>query len=154
HAPTAGRHEGLLVDSEHGCETVAAEAGVLAGAAIIKDRDLDPVIGVATVGHALGVLGTPEAEGGVGAVAKRFDGGSPASAPGTPGPLRNATAEPVPEGRGVGDQVRPVGGGFDPAVEAGLQAAEFGEPGCRLFRFRLLDREVLEGGDGLRELRW
>src|SRR5262249_26811600 len=50
HAPTAGRHEGLLVGSEHGRETVTALAGVLAGAAVVEDRDLDSVVGVAAVG--------------------------------------------------------------------------------------------------------
>src|SRR5581483_10763436 len=75
-----GADERLLAGVKHPGQPVGAVAGVLADAAVVVDRQSRRRVGIAPVGHPLGVLGAGEAVGRAGAVAGRLHRGLTAAA--------------------------------------------------------------------------
>ena len=125
--------------------------GVLADAPVVEDRDLLPRVGVALVGHPLGVLVVGEAAGRVRSVAERLGrrGAAPAQRD-----LRGQ-GEPLPErgahGRDVGDQVGAVLGGDDAGRQVTQLIGQGGEPGGAFAGRDLVDGQVLQGGGRLEQ---
>ena len=70
HPAAAGGDERLLAAVEDGGEPVGAQAGVLAGAAVVEDGHLLADVGVPPVRDPVGVLGVGEPDPGVRAVAE------------------------------------------------------------------------------------
>ena len=98
------RHAG----AEHGRQPVGAQAGVLADAPVVEDRDLLARVGVALVGHPVRVLVVGEPAGGVRPVAERLHRRGAAPAQGQLGRHRELLAERRAHRGDVGDQVGAV----------------------------------------------
>jgi hypothetical protein len=149
HPPPAGGDERLCVEVEDRGQPVGAVAGVLADAAIVVNGDLDADVAVAAVGDAISGFRVIEPDGGVAAVAERFELGGTATTQRHLRACRQWLTEPVIEVDGVGHQQRSVGGGLDARIQPGLQRLEFGHPGARRGALGGGDGEVLQGGGRL-----
>ena len=151
HPAAARSHEGLGGGAERGGQPVGAQAGVLADAPVVEDRDLLPGVGVALVGHPVRVLGVGEAVAGVRPVAERLGRRAAAPAQGQLGRQGQVLAQRRADGRDVGDQVGAVLRGHDGGRQGALELAELRDQAGPLPRGRLPDGQVLQGGDRLEQ---
>src|SRR5215471_3875983 len=108
HPAAARRHERLLAAAEDGGQPVGAEARVLAEPTVVDYRDLLARVGVAPVGHPLGVLGVGEPVLGAGPVAERLPRRPAAAAQGQLGWRWHLLAEVAGQLRHVGREVGAV----------------------------------------------
>ena len=116
--------------AEHGAEPVSAQAGVLADAAVIEDRDLLTRIGIPLVRHPVRVLGAGKAVAGVRPVAERLHRRAAAPAQGQLRRQGQPLPERRPHGADVGDQVG-ARGDLDRRREGGLELLQGGDPRAR-----------------------
>ena len=127
HPGSARGDEGLGAGAEGRRQPVGAQAGVLADAPVVEDRDLLTRVGVALVRHPVRVLGVGKPAAGVRPVAERFHGRSAAPAQGQLGRQRQRLTERRADGRDAGDQVGAVLGDHDRGRQGALDPAELGD---------------------------
>ena len=150
-AAAAGGDEGLGLGPERGRQPVAAQAGVLADAPVVEDRDLLPRVGVALVGHPVRVLAVGEPAGRVRPVAERLERGGAAPAQRELRRHRDLPAERGAQHGDVSDQVGAVLGGHDGGRQLTLEPAKVSDALGLLRGGGLVDGQVLESGGGLEQ---